>query len=138
MRSLFIPACGDRITLADDWDFLLYLESRNYKFAEARNLVPAGSGGRWNMMWEGEPWRSGYRKVPVSLPKGSVLEVDRVYLRAHSKSATDETNDFDSITWKVVGQKHSRFWTKLADVNQIKFELGENWSYKDRKAAGIK
>lgn len=62
MRSLFIPACGDRITLAEDWEFLLYLESRNYKFAEARKLIQAGSGGRWSEMWEGEPYRSGYRK----------------------------------------------------------------------------
>lgn len=135
MRELFIPACGDRITLVEDWDFLLYLEHRNVKFAEHRNLIPVNPNNRWGGMWEGEAYRSGYRKVPYSLPKGTVLEVDRIYLRQHSKSATDETNDFDSITWKVVGQKHSRFWTKLGDVNQIKFELAEGWSYKDRKAA---
>jgi hypothetical protein len=134
MRELFIPACGDRITLTEDWDFLLYLEHRNVKFAEHRSLVPPNKTQRYGY-WEGEAYRSGYLKVPCSLPRGSVLEVDRIYLRQHSKSATDETNDFDSITWKVVGQKHSRFWTKLGDVNQIKFELGENWAYKDRKAA---
>lgn len=137
MRELFIPACGDRITLAEDWNFLLYLEHRNVKFAEHRLLVPASATQRYGY-WEGEAFRSGYRKVPVCLPRGTVLEADRIYLRAHSKSATNETTDFDSITWKVVGQKHSRFWAKLADVNQIKFELGENWSYKDRKAAGVK
>lgn len=136
MRTLFIPACGDRITLTADWEFLLYLEHRNTKFAEARNLIQPLTGSRWTRdVWEGESYRSGYRKVPASLPKGTVLEVDRVYLRQHSKSATDESNDFDSITWKVVGQKHGRFWTKLADANQIQFELGEGWSYKDRKAA---
>ena len=130
--KLYIPACGDRLTLVEDWQFLLHLEHRNLKFARARNLVSTSRD--WNV-WEGEPYRSSLKKIPVDIKKGSVLEVDRVYIRQHSKSAAGVSDDFDSVTWKVVGEKNARFWTKLEDCNTIEFELAEGWRYKDRKAA---
>jgi hypothetical protein len=70
----------------------------------------------------------------VSLPAGTVLAVDRIYIRKGS-------SDFSSITFyaKGLGEseiknrwsgrttkwKAQRFWAKLADCNQIEFELME-------------
>jgi len=37
--NLYVPACGDRITLATPWIFTLYRERRNVGFAKAKGLV---------------------------------------------------------------------------------------------------
>jgi hypothetical protein len=70
--------------------------------------------------------------IEVTFPKGTVLAVDRIYIR---KGASD----FSSITFyaKGLGEseiknrwsgrttvwKAQRFWAKLQDCNQIEFEL---------------
>ena len=72
--------------------------------------------------------------MTITLPKGTVLAVDRIYIR---KGASD----FSSITFfaKGLGEtevknrwsgrttkwKAQRFWAKLSDCNQIEFELME-------------
>lgn len=71
-------------------------------------------------------------KITITLPAGTVLAVDRIYIRK-------EASDFSSITFyaKGLGEsetknrrsgratkwKAQRFWAKLADCNQIEFEL---------------
>lgn len=68
-------------------------------------------------------WHRGSFSTPVTLPKGTVLTVDRLYIR---KGATN----FDSLSFyignapKGVGFKKQgkiRFWAKLPDVNKINF-----------------
>ena len=39
MNKLFIPAVGDRIALTAPWEFSLYLERRNFKFAVTQGLL---------------------------------------------------------------------------------------------------
>jgi hypothetical protein len=72
--------------------------------------------------------------LTITLPKGTVLAVDRIYIR---KGASD----FSSITFfaKGLGEtevknrwsgrttkwKAQRFWAKLSDCNQIDFDLME-------------
>ena len=140
--KLFIPACGDRITLEKAWEFDLYLERRNVKFAQEHKLVDA----------KFDPWRDGYLKdaagrpqygrlksLRMTLPKGSVLECDRVYIRTFSKSALQVGSDFDSISWKVMkGQKpvrNQRFWAKLPDCYEIEYSLAPDALYRDRVKA---
>jgi hypothetical protein len=143
MTKLYIPACGDRLTLTKAWEFDLYLERRNVKFAQEHGLVDA----------KFDPWRDGYhkgadgrpeydrglKKVRHSLPKGAVLECDRVYIRTFSKSALQVGGDFDSISWKVMrGEKparNQRFWVKLPDCYEIEYSQGPDSLYRDRVKA---
>lgn len=45
MPKLYVPACGDRITLIKPWQFPLYLESRNLEFARTIGLYTGDE--RW-------------------------------------------------------------------------------------------
>lgn len=66
---------------------------------------------------------SGFRttKIDATLPAGSELTIDRIYIR---KGASD----WSSITFYLqkhphaVFKKKPRFWVKLADCNRIEFE----------------
>lgn len=59
--------------------------------------------------------------VPVMLPAGSVLSIDRIFIR---KGA----NDWSSLTFflkehpTLSFKKKPRFWVKLLDCNKIEFE----------------
>lgn len=132
--KLYVPACGDRIKLTSDWMFALILEHRNMKFADARGLISDSERGRYGVQKIPDDRQSGYKFFPHVIKAGSVLEIDRVYVRNFSKSAAGVDTDFDSITFRVVGEKNSRFWAKRVDCNDIEFELDS--TYKQRKAAG--
>jgi len=61
--------------------------------------------------------------IKVSLPKGTVLAVDRIYIR-------QQASDFDSVTFRLQstpgGKKGKpRFWAKLSDVNKINMVVEE-------------
>jgi hypothetical protein len=132
--KLFIPACGDRITLEELWTFDLYLERRNMQFAKIRDLVDQKADD-WGV-FEGERHASGYARAEVTLPVGTVLECCRVYIRTFNKSALEESNDYDSITWRVMkGNKPAtkqRFWAKLVDCCKIEFSIANDGTYRDR------
>lgn len=133
--NLFIPACGDRLVLTAPWTFQLYLEHRNLKFAATRGLVSEEEKKSYGV-WEGERYRSGYKRVEVTVEAGSVLECDRVYIRSFSKAALQTQNDYDSITWKLMkGGKpvrNSRFWAKLPDCYSIEYSMEPDSLYRDR------
>lgn len=135
MSRLFIPACGDRLVLTKAWDFTLYLEYRNVDFAKLRGLVTQDFG-----LWDGgDKWR-GLKSVQVSLPAETTLECDRVYVRSTSKARTKEEDDYDSVTWRVVGPRgkplaKQRFWTKLPAVYDIEYRLEPDGLYRDRVKA---
>lgn len=78
---------------------------------------------------------SGYASVPLTLDPGTILECDRVYVRSTSKSRLQVKDDYDSITWRVIGPKgrpvpKSRFWTKLLDTRSIDYDGVD--TYRDR------
>lgn len=64
----------------------------------------------------------GKQSIKVTLPKGTVLKIDRIYIRKGS-------SDYSSITFYAkdmlkpnTKKKYSpRFWAKLSDCNQIEF-----------------
>lgn len=128
--KLYVPACGDRLKLTSDWAFSLYLEHRNMKFADHRGLLMDIERGQY-YVWSGERYNSPIATRPWTIKAGSLLEVDRVYIRQTSKSADDVESDYDSISFRIVGEKHSRFWAKLSECNEIECELES--TYKQRK-----
>lgn len=122
MLNLFIPACGDRVKLTEDWAFEVYLEKRNLKFAEHRGLLKDGETSKDYWIHENPTAPYHERRLArreTMLKTGTVLEIDRVYIRQQSKAAVEVDQNYDSISFRVVGEKHNRFWVKLADANRI-------------------
>lgn len=57
----------------------------------------------------------GRKSLLITLPKGTKLKVDRVYIRKNAK-------DFSSLTFFAsIGGKKIRFWASLEDCNKIIF-----------------
>lgn len=120
MKNLFIPPIGTEITLAEDWTFELWNESRNDTLVEVMGI-------QWP---EADYYGKRKQHHTVTIPKGETLKIDRIYIRKGK-------DDFDSVTfmWKgkqrpaYVEQFYSRsykmparivrFWAKLDDVNKI-------------------
>jgi len=105
-----IPTIGTVLTLKRGWAFTLYKESRNDDFACRIGAATKGEE-RWSRTWHGD-------QVQVSLPAGTVLKVNRIYIRQNK-------SDYDSITLTLkkgdCPEKHvwGRFWVKLGDMNRI-------------------
>lgn len=142
MPRLFIPSLGAKLTLAVDWKFKLVEESRNATLVE--HLTETG-GLAHRTVTPGTDWRGDTVTYDARLPKGSVLIVDRIYIRKGAE-------DFDSITFLLEGVKTKartvrrtavavgagtsesfeydqkkpsrtvRFWVKLAEANTLDFE----------------
>lgn len=114
---LFIPPLGTQLQLTDHWEFDLHLEERNgslLEMLEGRKLTWQDySSWRWH---EAHP-PPGYPKR-FRLSRGTVLVVDRIYIRRGAK-------DYDSVTFKLMSTpvpgfpKRVRFWAKLDDVNRM-------------------
>ncbi len=133
MTRLYVPACGDRLKLIEPWTFTLYFEHRNFAFAKEQKIILEDTPGfsRWG---RSKGWEA------YTMPMGTVLECDRVYIRTFSKNASSVEDDYDSITWKIIGEngkqkKNCRFWAKLSDCNQIMFEIPSDANYKERAKA---
>lgn len=113
--------------LAEDWTFHLHDEYRNEKFWMAVHGTLKTSETTYTDQkgLSARPWRSS-RSEPIltTLPKGSVIEVDRLYLKKNN-------GDFDSVTFRLVsgplGKKvKGRFWAKLAEVNTIVIDTDQS------------
>lgn len=128
-----IPTIGSKLTLVDPWTFTLFGESRNRDLwkklhndePEESDMVRVPDTSRFG-------WRWGYihEERSTTFPAGTVLRVDRIYIRSN-----DKDKEFDSITFiiesmpGVEGTRRAftkggtktvgRFWAKLFDVNRI-------------------
>jgi hypothetical protein len=152
MTTLHIPHLGTALTLAQDWTFNFFNEHRNDGLRRAAGLrvphelvtdfwqlnaverenVIQKSG--WRLASGGLPKESyeihGRSCHPLTLPAGTLLTIDRIYIRKGQES-------FDSVTFwlkaKLVPitingrplKKSVRFWAKLDDVNMIQFAEGK-------------
>jgi hypothetical protein len=132
-----MPLLGDQVRLLEDWSFPLYAEHRNGSLAIALGIVPKPRERYfWWYEYVTEKDEHGYvvshgcKEYPVTLPAGTVLQLDRIYIRKGSE-------DYDSLTflivdspndvlkpWKKIktGAKSAsngaiRFWTKMSDIN---------------------
>lgn len=133
MSKLFIPACGDRITVIQPWQFNLYLEHRNTTYAKEIGLISQDKA--WNIYVPGTNYQ--LATIPHIIEPGTILECDRVYIRATSKSAASVEDSYDSISWKVVVNgkpaKKQRFWVKLSDCYSLEYDPASISRYQDRK-----
>lgn len=112
MTRLYVPPLRKKFVLLEDWTFPLYYEMRNTTFASVMKW-------KWNI-----PDCAGYYYKPdpvqATLPKGTVMYIDRYYIKNGGQT------DFDSITFRAIfGKKTQRFWVKLKDANTIEanFEI---------------
>jgi hypothetical protein len=129
--NLYIPDIGDQIRLTEDWEFPLFREHRNDSLITRIQPLVGNSG-----------YGNSDESIGCCLPTGTVLQIDRVYIRKGSSNA------WSSITFLikqapgdkekpkfVIQQQNSeitdptpqklkgaRFWAKLAQVNEIEFE----------------
>jgi hypothetical protein len=130
---LCMPTVGQKVRVLDGqgWVIKLYQERRNESLYEYvgqplstdRCFYDDYVGGQAAFTWDvSEPER---KHIKVTIPAGSILTIDRIYLR---KGAAE----FDSVTFilngaklagKVGAQSRVRFWVKLDDVNSGKLEL---------------
>lgn len=123
-RNLFIPPLGTEITLAEDWTFDLYNEPRN------ETLIAAMGVSFPDVIY----YARAAQCHRVTLPAGSILKVDRFYIKKGQGA-------FDSVTFYLRGhsrpsyiwtsasgrqykmpKKPVRFWVKLHDANKIVME----------------
>lgn len=116
--TLFIPPLGTRLVLAQPWAFALYNERRN-----ATLMALLGDARPFEYV--------PVEAVPVSLPAGTELILDRYYIRQN-------LDDFDSVSFRIAGasaaaqlygglgskaKRQARFWAKLDDVNKMVVDL---------------
>lgn len=147
-QKLFIPNLGTIIILAEDWTFRLFFEHRNssmlevfggrkgaYYYNYLDNLGSNFVDGEIPPVVEYEKpmdekeldqayksFRATNSKenpfIRVTLPKGTQLKIDRIYVRRGGES-------FSSITFrttKISPDKRfasKRFWVKLNEANEI-------------------
>lgn len=129
--NLFIPDISTKFVLTAPWTFTMYMEDRNNKF------IGELLAHKWDMR-KPEKDEDGYYKYawnakvlgPVTLPEGTKLTVDRIYIRKGQR-------DFNSISFHAYLELYSvgsakptkikgRFWVKLEDANKIQMELLPN------------
>lgn len=111
MPQLFIPDVGTVIKLTKDWTFSLRHEYRNSSLLKAAGLSLNNS-------------EYGADKLtPFSIPKGTELVVDRVYIRRGLREFSSITFHVKSSPLKELNKKGIRFWAKLNDVNNISYSL---------------
>lgn len=118
MRTLFVPTIGTELILAQDWTFKIVNEYRNESlcaFLGILKLNDAGVPGRFplgaNPKERYEPADTG---DTCTIPKGSKLKVDRIYIR---KGGVDMKN-FDSVTFLWIGAK-----TKPRVEKRVAYEI---------------
>lgn len=117
MGKMFIPALGTEIVLAKDWKFELYNEYRNSDLAHILGI-------QWK---HNQYYMNKIESVTVVIPAGTIMKIDRIYIRAGQ-------TDFNSVTFRVLAANAKkidwgrpvkeggfRFWASLDDVNQIDF-----------------
>lgn len=124
VQQLYIPVCGDRLQLVRPWTFSLVFERRNIQFAEAIGALPKILPRPW--------WREDcfdkelneYKQHEVTLPAGTILSCDRVYIRQTMRQNKDS---YDSITWRAYYPNKvksiGRFWANMPDCFKIQFVI---------------
>ena len=124
MNQLYIPAYGDRIVLTQPWTFDCVGSFKNVKFLHSLGLVKKDP--TWNDLYD-----QGFKKFPVTLPAGMVLECTRIVISQSTSLAISrgwsEDTYFDYMSWRVVvdgkPKNNQKFLIKLNNYNHIIFQL---------------
>ncbi len=107
MKFNFV-SIGTTIILKSDWNFDLMEEYRNRSMYSLIGHTPLSSWGRL---------------LKTSLPQGTVLKVDRIYIR----KGAEDYNSISFVVKKLPFPRKGklRFWVKLKDANNIDFDFYE-------------
>jgi hypothetical protein len=89
---MFIPEIGDEITLKADWTFDLHWESRNEDIIRWAGILKDTEAFSWS--YSEDRYKYGQKCGTATLPAGTVLKVDRIYIRKGGP-------DFSSLTFFV-------------------------------------
>jgi hypothetical protein len=124
VMPVMIPEIGTKMVIAEDWHMTLFDEYRNNSILELTETIPKSRN--WHDRYDNSK-----RNTEIVFPKGTILSVDRIYIR---KGASD----FSSLTFfadkkvkilrdgkEYVSPKALRFWAKLKDVNNMKVQFIE-------------
>jgi hypothetical protein len=134
------PEKNYKIIYPDENDFKDWLGKRNYNdYFQARKKAELENKEYQQYLIDSEKYRNDMKTksvdgITVTLPKGTILSIDRLYIRKGS-------SDYSSITFyaKNLGEvviksmyskkttkiKSPRFWAKLSECNNIEFESTE-------------
>ncbi len=120
--KLFIPTIGTKLVLKKAWTPTIFSESRNWDFLQSEGIIDSELNW-WTAYGKDRPMALGEKSFLVTIPKGRILTVDRIYIRRG-------VSDYDSISFRVRNpavkkSKSQRFWAKLKDVNGIDVEIVE-------------
>lgn len=91
--GIFIPPLGTKLKLTEDWKFTLYNESRNETLRTLHGLET-----RWLSYRDKQDGVATPPNKKVTIPAGTELIVDRIYIRKGSE-------EFDSVTFRMPGTK---------------------------------
>lgn len=150
MTPFFMPVIGTQLRLEADLTFRLHSEHRNNSLfralglMEERTFTRRYAGGKphtWTGLYRriepgtefdpSEPWRGGGH-IGVTLPAGTVLQVDRIYLRKGSE-------DFDSLTFLLVDSPDERLkpWKRIKPGAKAAFNAAIRFWIKLPEMQGI-
>ena len=118
----YIPDIKDEIHLTKDWTFTIHAEYRNEQFFKLDGFMEY----RDVTHWKSPNYKTTHYQR--TLPAGSILVIDRIYIRQGSKKYSSVTlylkETSDPILKKTKGNKYIvRFWVKLHDFNGAEAEL---------------
>lgn len=110
---MIYPDINSKFKLLEDWEFPLFFERRNAKLLNTvRQIDPISD---YHLLSD--------QSIGYVLPKGTILEVTRVYIRSGYRKA------WNSITFKIIDNPSDKstisksFWVKLNFVNDMVCEL---------------
>ena len=124
---LYVPEIKDQLLLQEDWTFKFYPERRNVPLGIKLGLAEKGPHSYSWPLWKVDgKFVSGRDFIfidsedfhyTVTLKAGTLLQVDRIYIRKGN-------SDYSSLSFYIKNgeYKGARFWAKLKDVNEINFE----------------
>lgn len=124
--KLYIPTVGTVLQLTQDWHTVVECEYRNntiFQYFRVPDFDP-------------DLWVNDLPPQKFTIPAGSRLKVDRIYLRKGKGDfdsitflwqgcTTEPRNRVDKFSGRVdrVSRKPVRFWVRMEYANQIEFDL---------------
>lgn len=128
---MFVPELGTVIVLERDWPLTVHDETRNLSVYDD---LAAEAGVPLRFVGTSNSWRSHDGPgLPLVLPAGTELRVDRIYIRKGAEDFSSLTFIIESTTHPVLAGSYAgqprvgaraasrkrRFWAKLEDVNRM-------------------
>lgn len=104
MAKIHIPQVGDEFKITKNWNCNVFNEYRNSKVFEALSIDNSAKNTH----------------IEITLPVGTTIRIERVYVRAPASS-------YDSVTLRILSSPikslaKARFWVKLSEINKLEFE----------------